>query len=191
MRQPTRPFITAYKSRSSKSRSSDSSKVKEVENASADPSLNDLSALATLELAPDAAYLAALKAADAVFGREADELPRTPSQSIQLPAGRVLPDLLQDDVVSSRPGSAASKKTRRERQAATTKEPVHTKLKKPKRQVIMVTPTRSIPPGRERDPEIVPDTSSRARRTIQEKWVLKTGLKAGERWKRRLGKFAR
>ncbi|MGD9541605.1 hypothetical protein [Methylocystis sp.] len=191
MRQPTRPFITAYKNRSSKSRASDSWKIKEDESANAAPSLNELSALPAVEIEPDAAYLAALKAADAVFGREADKHPAVPPQPNRIPTGRVLPNLLQESVVNAPPASAASKKPRRARQPAKVKAPVQTPPKRPKRQAKAVAPTPSAQPARVSEPEIVLVTSRRAGRAIREKWVLKTTLKAGERWKRRLGKFAR
>lgn len=190
MRQPTRPFITEYKGRSSKSRTSNPWKIKEAKNTDANPSLNDPSALATLEIERDATYLAALKAADAVFGGKAAELPQILPPSNSLP-GRVLPNLLQDDVISSLPASAASNKTRRVRQPAKVIEAVHTEPKKVKRQTAAVTPTHPVQRAREHKPGIVLATSSRATRTIQKKWVLKTELKAGETWKRRLGKFAR
>jgi len=189
--RPTRPFITAYKNRSSKSRPSDTWTIKETENAKADSSLNDLSALAAVDLTPDAAYFAALKAADAVFGREVDERPRVPPQPATPPTGRILPNLLQEDVLSSRPASPAPKKTRRARQPAKVKAAVRAKPKKPKREALSAAPTPAVQPAREAEPEIVLATSSRARRSIQKRWVLKTDLRAGERWKRRLGKFAR
>lgn len=189
--RPTRPFITAYKNRSSKSRPSDTWTIKETESAKADTSLNDLSALAAVDLAPDSAYLAALKAADAVFGREADERPRVPPQPATPPTGRILPNLLQEDVLSSRPASPAPKKTRRARQPAKVKEAVRAKPTTPKREALSAAPTPAVLPARGAEPEIVFETSFRVRRSIQKRWVLKTALKAGERWKRRLGKFAR
>lgn len=189
--RPTRPFITAYKNRSSKSRPSDTWTIKETESAKADSSLNDLSALAAVEQTPDAAYLAALKAADAVFGRDANEPPRVVRQPDRPPTGRVLPNLLEENVVGPRPARAASKKPPRARQPAKVKEAVHTKPKKPKRQALSTAPTPAAQPAKEREPEIVVETSFRARRSIQKRWVLKTDLRAGERWKRRLGKFAR
>lgn len=191
MRQPTRPFITAYKNRSTKSRASDSWKIKEDETAKAETSLNDLSALAAVEVEPDAAYLAALKAADAVFGREADKTPPAPSQPNRLPTGRVLPNLLQEEIVNSRPASAPSKKSRPGRPAAKVKAPVQTKPKRPKRQAQLTAPTPAAQPARASEPEMALESSSPTGRAIREKWVLKTTLKAGERWKRRLGKFAR
>jgi len=191
MRQPTRPFITAYKNRSTKSRASDSWKIKEDETAKAETSLNDLSALTAVEVEPDAAYLAALKAADAVFGREADKPPPASPQPNRLPTGRVLPNLLQEEIVNSRPARAPSKKSRPGRPPAKAKAPVQTKPKRPKRQAQSTAPTPAAQPARASEPEMALDSSARTGRAIREKWVLKTTLKAGERWKRRLGKFAR
>jgi hypothetical protein len=191
MRQPTRPFITAYKKRSSKSRPSDTWTIKEVESAQADSTLNELSASLGPEPTPDAAYLAALKAADAVFGRKADGHPLVPEQPSHPPTGRVLPNLLQDDVENARPENAAPKKARRVRQPAKVKAPVPTESKRPKRRAITAAPTPSGQPATKKEPEIIIENFSRARRAIQEKWVSKTSLKAGEKWKRRLSRFAR
>ncbi len=67
--------------------------------------------------------------------------------------------------------------------------PAEPKKKKP--QPAAVAPTPPVQRAKEREPAIVAERSSRAIRTIQNKWVWKTELKAGENWKRRLSKFAR
>lgn len=193
MRQPTRPFITAYKGRSPKSRTSNPWKIDEPENASGSPSLNGSSASAAPEVERDASYLAALNAADAVFGAKMAERPQILSPSTGLP-GRVLPNLLQDDVISDPPARGASTRTRRVRQPAKVAEAVPAKPKKAKPQTApqaVVTPIFTAPRAKEPEPEVILKTSSRAIRTIRRKWVLKTELKAGETWKRRLSKFAR
>ncbi|MFZ2156186.1 MAG: hypothetical protein WAV72_08715, partial [Bradyrhizobium sp.] len=153
MRRPPRPFITVYKGRSSKSRTSNPWKIEEIENANANPSLSDASASAVHEIAHDATYLAALKAADAIFRGETAEVPRVPPLPISLP-GCVLPSLLQDDVVSSLPARTASNKTRRVRQPARAAETVHAKPKKLKRQTVVVIQMISpMQPAREPEPE--------------------------------------
>ena len=91
MRQPTRPFITAYKGRSPKSRTSNPWKINEPENASGSPSLNGSSASAAPEVERDASYLAALNAADAVFGAKAAERPQI-LLAIDRPAGARAPE---------------------------------------------------------------------------------------------------
>lgn len=190
MRQPTRPFITAYKGRSPKSRTSNPWKINEPENASGSPSLNGSSASAAPEVERDASYLAALNAADAVFGAKAAERPQILSPSTGLP-GRVLPNLLQEDVISDPPARGASVRTRRVRQPAKVAEAVPAKPKKVKPLTAVATPILMAPRAKEPEPEVILKTSSRAIRTIRRKWVLKTELKAGETWKRRLSKFAR
>lgn len=193
MRQPTRPFITAYKGRSPKSRTSNPWKIDEPENASGSPSFNGSSASAAPEVERDASYLAALNAADAVFGAKMADLPQILSPSTGLP-GRVLPNLLQDDVISDAPARGASTRTRRVRQPAKVAEPVPAKPKKAKPQTApqaAVTPIFTAPRAKEPEPEVILKTSSRPIRSIRRKWVLKTELKAGETWKRRLSRFAR
>ena len=100
-----------------------------------DPSLNGLRALRRpSEVERDATYLAALNAADAVFGAKAAERPQILSpESTGLP-GRVLPNLLQDDVISDPPARGASTRTRRVRQPAKVAEAVPAEPKKVKPQ---------------------------------------------------------
>jgi hypothetical protein len=193
MRQPTRPFITAYKGRSPKSRTSNPWKINEPENASVSPTLNAASASAAPEVERDASYLAALNAADAVFGAKAPERPQILSPSTGLP-GRVLPNLLQNEVVNDLPARGASTRTRRARQPAKVAEAVPAEPKKAKPQaapLTAVTPIFTAPRAKEPEPEVILNTSSRPIRKIRRKWVLKTELKAGETWKRRLSRFAR
>jgi hypothetical protein len=191
MRQPTRPFITAYKGRSSKLRTANPWKIDEAETAGGRPSFHEPSASAALEVERDASYLAALDAADAVFGAKAAEHPQILSPSTGLP-GRVLPNLLQEDITSSLPAArGASTQTRRARQPVKVVEAVRAEPKKVKPQTAAVAPTPPVPRAKEPEPEIILETSSRPIRMIRRKWVLKTELKAGESWKRRLSKFAR
>ena len=190
MRQPTRPFITAYKGRSPKSRISNPWKIKEAENAAGSISLKDPSAAAAVEVERDATYLAALDAADAVFGGRAAERSQIPPEP-NGPRGRVLPNLLEDDVISDPPARGASTRTRRVRQPAKVAEAVPAEPKKVKPQPAVATPILTVQRAKEPEPEVILKTSSRAIRTIRRKWVLKTELKAGETWKRRLSRFAR
>ncbi len=190
MRQPTRPFITAYKGRSSKSRTANPWKIEETENADGSPSLNEPSPSAYREIERDPSYLAALDAADAVFGGKAAELPQIPPPSTGR-QGRVLPNLLQNDAASAPPARAESNRKRRVGRPAKVKEAVQAEPKKAKPRTVAVAPTPPVQRAKEREPAIVPDRSSRAKRTIQKKWVWKTELKAGENWKRRLSRFAR
>ena len=85
MRQPTRPFITAYKGRSPKSRTSNPWKINEPENASWESyRLTRLQRCGGLEVERDASYLAALDAADAVFGGRAAERSQIPPSRMAL-----------------------------------------------------------------------------------------------------------
>ncbi len=190
MRQPTRPFITAYKKRSSKSRTSNPWKIEETDNADGSPSPKEPTPSAYHEIERDPSYLAALDAADAVFGGKSAELPQIspPSTGRQ---GRVLPNLLQNDATSAPPASAESTKARRVRRPAKVAEAVRAEPKKPKPRTVAVAPTPPVQRAKEREPAIVPDRSSRSTRAIQKKWVWKTELKAGENWKRRLSRLAR
>lgn len=188
--RPTRPFITAYKGRSSKSRTVNPWKIEETENTDGRSSPKEPSPSAYREIERDPSYLAALDAADAVFGGKAAELPQMqpPSTGRQ---GRVLPNLLQNDAASAPPASAESNRKRRVGRPAKVAEPIRAEPKKPKPRTVAVAPTPPVQRAKEREPAIVPDGSSRSTRTIQKKWVWKTELKAGENWKRRMSRFAR
>jgi hypothetical protein len=190
MRQPIRPFIIAYKNRATKSRTSNSRNISDPQSANTNPSLDDPSIFATREIKHDAAYLAALEAADTIFGGKAAELPEfiTPPKDIP---GRVLPNLLQEDALSIFPARGASIKTDRVRQPARVAKSVLTKPNKSTRQAAAATTPTAVQQVIESTLEVVPASSQRARRAIQKKWVLKTELKAGEKWKRRLSKAAR
>ncbi|MGJ0424993.1 hypothetical protein [Methylocystis sp.] len=190
MRQPTRPFITAYKGRSPKSRISNPWKIKEAENAAGSISLKDPSAAAAVDVERDATYLAALDAADAVFGGRAAEHSQIPPEP-NGHRGRVLPNLLEADVINDPPARGASTRTRRVRQPAKVAKAVPAEPKKVKPQPAVAPPNLTLQRAKEPEPEVILKTSSRAIRTIRRKWVLKTELKAGESWKRRLSKFAR
>lgn len=190
MRQPTRPFITAYKGRSSKARTSNPWKIEEAASAGAGPSINDVRAPSAPGVERDASYLAALEAADAVFGARAAEPPPVP-RATSAP-GRVLPNLLQEDVASALPARGALTKTRRARQPAKVAKAVPAEPTKAKpRTAAPAPPTPPTPAVEAPRPEITIDASPRAISMIQRKWVLKTELKAGERWKRRMSRFAR
>jgi hypothetical protein len=111
MRPPIRPFITEHKGRLPKSRASKPLDNGDAENAGRDPALGDPNSLATSPTEQDAAYAAALEAADAIFGGKAVQRPEVNSTSKPSP-GRVLPDLLQQKSLASLPATPANRPPR-------------------------------------------------------------------------------
>lgn len=190
MRQPVRPFITAYKNRSSKSRMARPWDIEDPEKTAPKPLNVDLSA-APATSGPDAEYLAAMAAADAVFGAKPVET-AAPQEPSNVPASRILPCLLQPDAQPEPPAEKARKARRApvavkppgrnavkaEAPAPRTKRAIVEKVVEPPQ--VVVTP----------DNEDVVATR-RERSSVQNRWVRKSELKPGEKWKRRLCKAAR
>ncbi|AZG78823.1 hypothetical protein [Methylocystis rosea] len=134
--------------------------------------------------------MAALKAADAIFGGREGEPPKMLTPLTGLP-GRVLPSLVQEAAIPIHPANAAPKKTRRVRQSLKIAKSVSIEPGKLAQKAVTVTTAPAAQRTLECKQDILLDSSQRARRAIQKKWVLKTELKAGEKWKRRLSKAAR
>ncbi len=184
MRQPIRPFVTAYKNRSSKSRASQWYAGQPDAN-SPERSLIAPAADTPPVLEQDMSYADALAAADAVFGGNALE----PIAGPPSPSGRILPCLLQYNEQSAAKGETLKK---------TSRTPRAPKLLAPKTGKTSAPPNKttaakkavepSPPPA---TPDIQSASSTRERSTIQTRWVRKTELKPGEQWKRRLCQAAR
>jgi hypothetical protein len=194
MRRIVRPFIKEFKAPSSKS-APRTRPVRNDGNGHAQPSSPAPSAGESQRSRHEDSYKAALEAADAVFGRKDSGVSvRSEIAAPIAPKGRVLPSLIeQEDALTIRL-KAAAEKTHRGRKPGKTKTAAPTLRKKPallprskaaRDFVIEQFATSSAP-----EKEIV-SASSRKRRSIRERWVLKTELMAGEKWKRRLRKAAR
>ncbi|WP_442755205.1 hypothetical protein ACNHKD_00645 [Methylocystis sp. JAN1] len=191
MRQPVRPFITAYKNRSSKFRMPRPRDIDDPEKAISKPMSVDLSVNAPAKPRMDAEYSAALAAADALFGGKAivAEAVQEPSN---IPTSRILPCLLQPEAQLAPPAEQAKKAGRAPRAA---KPPA----RKAAKATAVVPPVKpAIARQAVEPPQVVvtPDTlnvpaTRRERSSIQNRWVRKTELKPGEKWKHRLCKAAR
>ncbi len=132
----------------------------------------------------DDAYQAALKAADEVFGGKISTGPveatiSSPNHSV----GRVLPSLTGEDDARL---SETREKDRSFRKVQKAQRPPSSRRKE---QVLPVIEDVKVPD--EQSAECLsfqkPASSAlrRKRRPIQKRWVLKTELKAGQKWKRR------
>ena len=135
-----------------------------------------------------------LTAAEAVFGRGSpvDTLPET-SQLSNAAVGRVLPSLIGEDDPLPVRLTDGDGKSRRGHRIGKVKSPLpirrNQRTLQPKSDVARVFLER---PDANCSPDIlIASTPLRKRRSIQKRWVLKTELKAGEKWKRRLCKAAR
>lgn len=223
MRRPVRPFVKEFKTRSanlspaarqSRRSSPDNMAVVEPAPARIEASLFSPPPPAPRASNPSDAYEAAMRAADAVFGKN---LP-TPAPGSSAPMGRVLPSLVETSVFADEPEPLAAPATdevkpRRGRPPGKAKKQPIAANESPaaktlravpaKRASAPVRPTPALlldatplaqPPV---DVVALPESSAaapsgqRERRSIQKRWVLKTALKPGEKWKRRLCEAAR
>jgi hypothetical protein len=110
-----------------------------------------------------------------------------------MPLGRVLPSHIGEDDPLTVRLTEGDGKSRRGRSVGKVKSSFPVRFKKPTRQ-----PESEVARGfLERPPTsfspdiLIVSTPHRERRSIQKRWVLRTALKAGEKWKRRLCKAAR
>jgi hypothetical protein len=189
MRRPVRPFVTEFKTRLS--RSVPPRPLTVGDNAADDskPSFLDTAAFFAGQNKDSCEREAAMHAANAVFGVNNAAPPdvETPPSSV-LPVGRVLPSLIDEDDALRVRLREADKKRRRGRKPGKDATTSVVRRQKPMYQSQhTVTPAPMEPPVTNIDPEqsLVP-ARRRERRSIQKRWVLKTELKAGEKWKRRL-----
>ncbi|PPD41671.1 MAG: hypothetical protein CTY15_13240 [Methylocystis sp.] len=127
-------------------------------------------------------YAAAMAAADAVFGVKEAEVVALEEPS-NVPTGRILPCLLQTEERSTPPAEKPRKAHRAARvmkasKPEAVKAVVSTPLSEPaKRKASQLPVTTSIGSVAE---------TQRERSSIQDRWVRKTELRPGEKWKRRL-----
>lgn len=186
MRQPIRPFVTEHKYRSSKSRTSQWY-VAQAETSSPMQPLIKPAADMPPVIEQDISYTDALAAADAVFGRKAVEPRATPAPS----TGRILPCLLQSNeqaAAQRETPKRASRALRAPSQRVAKTAEGGTRIAASKAVEAKKAIELSPPPT---TPDIQTASPIRERSSIQNRWVRKTQLKPGERWKRRLCEAAR
>jgi hypothetical protein len=197
MRRTVRPFVKEFKTRWSKS-----SKTRAAEPCPDKPHfLQPFPNADETAQAPnrdDEDYLAALKAADAAFGMSYQT---APTKSVAPPhVGRVLPSLVEEAPShSERTPEPKQKSARKSKAPAKTRTAV--KVKKP------ASPARKKPATPSKVPRVKAPVTVESRpatfetgtgsatrhedRSIRKRWVQKTELGPGEKWKRRLSKHAR
>ncbi len=194
MRRSVRPFIKEFKTRSAKSSATHPQPIGDADNDGSKPSFLDLNVFTTRQNKFDDEHKVALTAADAVFGRSSPGAPLPKASPLSIaPVGRVLPSLIRDDDVLSVRLTEGDGKSRSGRNVGKVKSPSPIRLKKPTRQpesevvrVFLERPATSFSPN-----ILIVSVPRRDHRSIQKRWVLRTELKAGEKWKRRLCKVAR
>ncbi len=194
MRRSVRPFIKEFKTRSAKSSATHPQPIGDADNYGSKPSFLDLNVFTTPQNKFDDEHKIALTAADAVFGRSSPVAPPPTASPLSIaPAGRVLPSLTRDDDVLIVRLTKGNGQARSGRRAGKVKSSSPIRLKKPTLQpesevarVFLDRPATSFSPD-----ILFVSLPRRDRRSIQKRWVLRTELKAGEKWKRRLCKAAR
>ena len=194
MRQPIRPFITEFKSRSSKSSAPRPPTIESADKDGQKPSFLDPAVFAARQTNPSDEYEAAMRAADAVFGkiRSADPVCEKAPTAVA-PVGQVLPSLIEEQDPLTVRLKKADEKRRRGRPPGKGKTSSPAPRKKPPAQPQRKAALASVeqPIANSATEPAIVSTTRRERGSILERWVLKTELKAGEKWKRRLCKAAR
>jgi hypothetical protein len=194
MRPTVRPFKIEFKSPSSRSTPMRPPRGDDADKDRATPSFLDVGAFTAGRAQHANDYEAAMKAADAVFGRVAPAIPSPEtSPSSNAPTGRVLPNLIENGDALAFRLAEADEKPRRERvtgkaKAASPVRPTRPAVKPASamaRDSAARTPTEIAPVAP------IAAAPNHERRSIQKRRLLDAELKAGEKWKRRLCKAAR
>ena len=194
MRRTVRPFIKEFKTRSAKSSAAHPQLISDADDNGSKPSFSGLNVFSPRQNNNGDGHKVAFTAADAFFGRGSLEAPLSEtSQLSNAPVGRVLPSLIGEDDPSPVRLTDGDGKSRRGHRIGKLKSSLpirhNQRTLQPKSDLASGFLDR---PGTSFSPDIlIVTTPHRDRRSIQKRWVLRTALKAGEKWKRRLCKAAR
>jgi hypothetical protein len=185
MRHTVRPFIKEFKGRSSRSLKPHPQTMVDTDKSCSKQPLLDPDVSTAYKKSHDSEYKAALEVADAVFGRSNALAPvQANASSSNAHAGRVLPSLIEKGDAPTIRLTEVNENSRRVRKAKSSSS------RQGKNDVVaeasIERATTNISPETVNFP-----ASRREHRSIQKRWVLKTELKAGQKWKRRLPKAAR
>ena len=194
MRHTVRPFIKEFKTRSAKSSATHPRPLGDADNDGSKPSFLDPNVFTTRQNKLDDEHKVALTAADAVFGRSNPVAPTpTASPLSKAPVGRVLPSYISEDALLTARLTEGDGKSRSGWSVGKVKSSSPIRLKKP-----TLRPESEVAVGFLERPAtsfstdiLIVSTPHRDHRSIQKRWVLRTELKAGEKWQRRLCKAAR
>ena len=194
VRRTVRPFIKEFKTRSAKSSAAHPQLISDAVDDGSKPSFLDLNVFSTRQNNYDDKLKVALTAADAVFGRSSPVAPLPETSPLSnAPVGRVLPSHIGEDEPLAVRLTEGDGKSHRGRSVGKVKSSLPIRRKQPTLQpksevarVFLERPAASFSPA-----ILIVSTPLRKRRSIQKRWVLRTELKAGEKWKRRLCKAAR
>ena len=194
MRRTVRPFIKEFKSRSAKSSTAHPQLISDADDDGSRPSFLDLDVFSTRQNNYDDELKVALTAADAVFGRGSPVAPLPDTSPFsKAPTGRVLPSLIGEDDPLPIRLTDGDGKSRRGRNFGKVKSSLPKQRNQPTLQSKSELASGFLDRhGTSFSPDmLIVSPPHRERRSIQERWVLRTALKAGEKWKRRLCKAAR
>ena len=194
MRRTVRPFIKEFKTRSAKSSATHPRPLGDTDNDGSKLSFLDLNVFTTRQNKFEAEHKEALTAADAVFGEGSPVAPLPKASPLSnAPVGRVLPSHIGEDDLLTVRLTEGDGKSRSGRNVGKVKSPSPIRLKKPTlrpESEVAGAVLERLATSFSTDILIV-STPHRDHRSIQKRWVLRTELKAGEKWKRRLCKAAR
>ena len=192
-RRPVPPFVTEFKRRSSRSSASRPARGGGSADNDSKPSFLDPAKFLEGRSQNDGGQDAAKRAADAVFSSNGAATSRVETPAPPAPTGRVLPSLIEpEDELTVRLREADTKRHRGRKPKKSAPPSLGPSQRPARRPKIKSTAPPSAPLTAPADSERqILSISPRGRRSIQRRWVLKTELKPGEKWKRRLHRAAR
>jgi hypothetical protein len=194
VRRTIRPFIKEFKTRSAKSSAAHPQPISDTDNDGSRPSFLDLNVFSLRQKSNGDGHKVALTAVDAVFGRGSPAAPLSETSQLSNAAvGRVLPSLIGEGDPLAVLITEGNGKSRRSHGIGKLKSQLpirrNQRTLQPKSDVVRVFSEQ--PDANCSSDILLASTPLRKRRSIQKRWVFKTELKAGEKWKRRLCKAAR
>lgn len=181
-RRPILPFITEFKKPASRSSASRPAREGGAATDRPKPAFLDPKKFLDDRSENDDGLEAAMRAADAIFSINAAGASEIETQAPPAPKGRILRSLIDpEDELTIRLREAEAKR-RRGRKPKNAAPSSSARTERPtRRPKIKLAPPPPIDAERQ-----IPSRNPPARRSIRLRWVLKTELRPGERWKRRL-----
>jgi hypothetical protein len=192
MRHIVRPFITEYKNRTPKYQTITEPAAREPAFTCKDAPSIDVRAIEPSETRRDDEYRAALEAADAIFTAKPLETVALTTAAVAR-AGRILPCVTEEADVAVASTNKPPKIMRRARAVNNSQRELSAEAAKapPRRAPEIAAAPIVRPAAQSLSAASVDGKIRRENRVIQRRWVRKTELKPGEKWKRRLHKAVR
>mgnify|MGYP006915176979 CR=1 FL=1 len=192
-RRPIPPFITEFKKPTSRSSASRPPREGVAAAIKPKPAFLDPKKFLEDRSDNDDGLEAAMRAADALFSASVPAAHKIDTPAPPTTTGRILPSLIDpEDELTVRLREAETKRRRgRKPKADAPSSTAKSERPAPRPRIKPAAPSAAPSPAPIDAERQILSRNPRVRRPIQERWVFKTELKPGERWKRRLHRAAR